>query len=311
MSPFVFRKDVLRDRTDSNAQRKPPGWALIVRSAGLAPLTPTTLVAQVVEAVAYAAATGVFLSGDRMLAHYVTQVLLPMADVNVDLHSGGLGMDFVVSTTSHVLEDKARQEAALRLAHAFGAPYHLLIHEVDASYTFMSTCEARGVLAISSELGGGARVSISGIEATARGPRNLLIHSGVARGTVEPPPAPTRIVTVPDYDSYVFAPSAGIYRPHYRLGATIRRGDIAGAVYSLDAPFDDSVMLRFVRDGVVWSTRGPGHVVPGDPVAVVVSPWEEEQPAPQLSPVQENRTRSRRRSERAAAPARHRPQPQS
>jgi N-alpha-acetyl-L-2,4-diaminobutyrate deacetylase len=210
----------------------------------------------------------------EMLAHYVTQVLLPITDVNVDLHSGGLGMDFVVSTTSHVLEDEARQEATLRLARAFGAPYHVLIHEVDASYTFMSTCEARGVLAISSELGGVARVSIGGVEATVRGLHNLLIHCGVARGIPEPVPMPTRIVTVPDYDSYVFAPMPGIYRPRHRLGATVRKGDVAGAIYSFDTPFTDPVTLRFVRNGVLWSTRGPGHVASGDPIAVLASPWE-------------------------------------
>ena len=212
----------------------------------------------------------------EMLAHYITHVLLPIADVNVDLHSGGLGMDFVVSTTSHVLEDKTRQAATLRLARAFGAPYHVLIHEVDASYTFMSTCEARGLLAISSELGGGARVSISGVEAATRGLRNVLIHCGVARGKIESAPAPTRVVTVPDADSYVFAPAAGIYRPHHRLGAVVRSGDTTGAIYALDAPFENPTTLHFRRDGVLWSTRGPGHVLAGDPVAVLVSPEQSE-----------------------------------
>lgn len=109
---------------------------------------------------------------------------MPITDANIDLHSGGLGMDFVPSTTSHVLDDKAKQEETERLGMAFGAPYHVVIHEVDASYTFMSTCERKGVTAISSELGGVARVSIPGVECAAKGLRNALVHYGMMKGKV-------------------------------------------------------------------------------------------------------------------------------
>ncbi|HVL70271.1 MAG TPA: succinylglutamate desuccinylase/aspartoacylase family protein [Beijerinckiaceae bacterium] len=204
-----------------------------------------------------------------ILAHYVTNVLLPITDANLDLHSGGLGMDFVVSTTSHVLDDKEKQAETVRLAQAFGAPYHVVVHEVDATYTFMSTCERLGVTAISSELGGVARVSIPGVEATARGLRNTLIHYGMMDGEVAP--SPTRLMTVPDYDAYAFAPVGGIYRPFHGLGARVEKGAPAGAIYSHDDPFRDPVTIRFGRSGELWSTRGPGYVSAGDPVAVVVT----------------------------------------
>ncbi len=206
-----------------------------------------------------------------ILAHYVTNVLLPMTDANLDLHSGGLGMDFVISTTSHVLEDRAKQEATIQVARAFGAPYHVVIHEVDATYTFMSTCERLGVTALSSELGGIARVSIPGVAATAAGLRNVLIHYRMLAGSLDLSRSATRLMTVPDYRSYAFSPSAGLYRPFHPLGARVAEGDAAGALYSFDEPFREPVVIRFGRDGEVWSTRGPGPVSAGDPVAVLVS----------------------------------------
>lgn len=204
-----------------------------------------------------------------ILAHYVTNVLLPISDCNIDLHSGGLGMDFVPSTTSHVLDDKAKEAETVRLAMTFGAPYHVVIHEVDASYTFMSTCERLGVTAISSELGGVARVSIPGVETAARGLRNALIHYGILPGPA--PVTATRIMTVPDYDAYCFAPEDGLYRPFHALGARVERGAPAGAIYSYDQPFRAPVEVRFGASGELWSTRGPGYVRAGDPVAVIVS----------------------------------------
>ncbi len=150
---------------------------------------------------------------------------------------GGLGMDFVPSTTSHVLDTKAKQAETERLGMAFGAPYHVVIHEVDASYTFMSTCERKGVTAISSELGGIARVSIPGVECAAKGLRNALIHYGMMKGKV--PDSPTRRVVVPNHDAYCFAPEGGVYRPFHALGATIEKGQPVGAIYSFDQPFRD------------------------------------------------------------------------
>ncbi len=80
-------------------------------------------------------------------------------------------------------------------------------------------------------------------------------------------------MTVPDHESYTFAPVAGIYRPTHALGAAVRRGQPAGAIHSFDTPFAEPVTLHFARDGELWSTRGPGYVQAGDPVAVLVSPW--------------------------------------
>jgi DNA-binding GntR family transcriptional regulator len=44
-----------------------PSGSFMMRPSGLAPLTPATLVARAVEAIVYAAATGLFLPGDRIV----------------------------------------------------------------------------------------------------------------------------------------------------------------------------------------------------------------------------------------------------
>jgi predicted deacylase len=208
-----------------------------------------------------------------MLADYVTTRLLPITDVNLDLHSGGRGMDFVISTTGHVLDDPERMARTTALAKAFGAPYHVVIKEVDSSGTFMTACENRGIVAISSELGGGNRVSIPGVAATRQGVRNALVHLGVIEGRVEQGPQPTRVVTVPDYACYAFAPLSGLYCPQHTLGTPVRAGEPAGAIYDIDHPGRAPEPVTYGNDGELWCTRGQGRVDAGDPVAVVVAPY--------------------------------------
>jgi len=206
-----------------------------------------------------------------VLAHYVSAVLLPLTDVNIDLHSGGRAMDFVPSTTAHVLDDQAKMTETTAIARAFGAPYHVVIKEVDAGYTFMTTCERNGVTAISSELGGANRVSIPGLKATRRGIVNSLKHLGVLKGKIDTDGPKTRIVTVPDYGCYAFAPVAGLFEAYHSLGTRVRKGDAAGALHFIDDPQRKPEIITYGYSGEVWCTRGQGPVVAGDPVAVLVA----------------------------------------
>jgi predicted deacylase len=207
-----------------------------------------------------------------VLAHYVSSVLLPMTDYNIDLHSGGRGMDFVPSTSSHVLDDAARFEQTNALGMAFGAPYHVVIKEVDAGYTLMTCCEQRGVVAISSELGGGNRVNVEGMRATRSGIVRTLMHLGVLRGT-PPSPSPTRLMTVPDYDCYAFAPTGGLYEPYHALGAAVKQGEAAGAIHYMDDPHRPPLQIRYGASGELWCVRAQGILQAGDPVAVIVAPY--------------------------------------
>jgi predicted deacylase len=215
-----------------------------------------------------------------VLAHYVSTVLLPISDVNIDLHSGGRGMDFVPSTSGHVLDDAARFERTNALGLSFGAPYHVVIKEVDAGYTLMTCCEQRGVIAISSELGGGNRVNVGGMRATRAGIRGTLAHLGVMPGKggkgrkAKAAPSPTRLMTVPDYDCYAFAPRGGLYEPYHELGSKVRKGEAAGAIHFMDDPQREPIVVKYGASGELWCVRAQGHVQAGDPVAVIVAPYK-------------------------------------
>lgn len=218
--------------------------------------------------------------GDRggsfapMLAHYVAEMLLPLCDVNVDLHSGGRSLDCLPCTMSHLLDDQGVVERTVALARAFGAPRHVMNREVDGSRTLAAAAEARGVVTMSSELGGGNRMSRRGLAIARMGVHNLLCHLGMIDGVPEPFEAPTKVEVLPDADSYGFAPTTGIFCPLHDLGTMVEAGQPAATIYDIEDPLCPPVVMEFRRSGLLWAMRGQGRVENGDAAAMVVTDWQ-------------------------------------
>jgi predicted deacylase len=208
-----------------------------------------------------------------MLAHYVSEVLLPLCDANVDLHSGGRSLICMPCTMSHLLDDPAVLERTVALARAFGAPLHVMNREVDGSRTLQSAAEMRGVISISSELGGGNRLSPRGLAIARKGVWNVLKHLGMTEGEPEPCETPTEVKVLPDPESYGFAPCAGILCPLHELGASVAAGEPAAAIYAIEDPLRPPVVMEFRRSGMLWALRGQGRIEAGDAAAVVVTDW--------------------------------------
>lgn len=209
----------------------------------------------------------------QTLAHYITNVLLPMCDVVIDLHSGGRSLDCIPSTMSHILDDLTVMQRTVDLAKAFGAPFHVMNREVDGSQTFASTAERMGVIYMSSELGGGNRVSLDGLAITRRGVVNAMIYLGLQKGEISKPDEPTRPMVIPSSGDYGFAPERGIYAPHVPLGSRVKAGDLLGEIHRINDPLTPPASVRASRPGLLWCQRGQGRIAVGDCSAVVVSDW--------------------------------------
>ncbi|WP_270935147.1 succinylglutamate desuccinylase/aspartoacylase family protein [Falsiroseomonas oryzae] len=204
------------------------------------------------------------------LAHFVDSVLLPLCDVQMDLHSGGTGMDIVPSAVGHMLDHPEMQARTLAMADAFGAPVTLLLKEVNAGPTLLAAAENRGVVALSSELGGGGRLNPRALAITKRGVRNVLRHAGVLQGKPEIGEyGHPRRMTVPDLGHYVFAPADGIWEAAHELGAAVQADAPAGLLHRIEDPTAPPIALSYKATGLLWCVRHAGRVKAGDPVAVI------------------------------------------
>ena len=127
----------------------------------------------------------------RAIANFIEEVLLPGRDLLVDLHSGGSSLNYLPSMLagrSESAADAARQRALLA---AMGLPYALTYPRDGQGPFSSSAAERKGVMAISTELGGAGRVTPDILALGRRGVLRLLDHVGLLRNLEVP--ACTRI----------------------------------------------------------------------------------------------------------------------
>jgi N-alpha-acetyl-L-2,4-diaminobutyrate deacetylase len=215
-----------------------------------------------------------------MLAHFLDGVVLPHADVSVDVHSAGHSFDSALSTNMHSVPDLEIRRRTLAAASAFGAPYNVVFWSVDEGATFTSCVERRGLISLGTELGGWGRVSVEGVRIAERGIRNVLKHFGVLQGapeTVQRDGSPgTRHMMVRDQSYFSFAPANGLFEPRHLAGQEVAAGELAGFLHFIEDVDRPPVEVRYRRDGVLWMSPGPGRVRRGDAIAVVMTDYAED-----------------------------------
>ncbi|WP_167852635.1 N(2)-acetyl-L-2,4-diaminobutanoate deacetylase DoeB [Pseudotabrizicola sediminis] len=201
------------------------------------------------------------------IADYFQRVLLPMADVVMDFHSGGKTLDFLPFCAAHVLPDKAQEAEAFRLVRAFGAPYSVRMLEIDAVGMYDTAAEEMGKVFVTTELGGGGTASARTVGIAVVGLRNLLIAAGIVRGAVAD--RPTQWLDMPDGDCFAFAEDGGLIRFTADLGDRVAAGQVIALIYPTGRTGTAPVEVRLRRGGLFTARHFPGLVKPGDCVAVV------------------------------------------
>lgn len=211
----------------------------------------------------------------QMIAHYVTSHLLPMADIVVDLHSGGKTLNFLPSAVMHYLEDGHRMDRTMEAVKAFGAPAGMVLRELDSQGMLDTAAEEMGRIFVTTELGGSGTLTCETVEIAETGVRNLLAHFGLIDEPVVPPEAkgraPTRMMHTPDETSFVLAEDSGIFEVLVDLGDPVAAGQPIGQIHFFEQP-DRPPLTYFSRtDGVLWCRHAPGLVQRGDCIAVIAA----------------------------------------
>ena len=201
------------------------------------------------------------------IADYFQRVLLPMADVVLDFHSGGKTLDFLPFCAAHILPDKAQEARAFDLVRAFGAPYSVKMLEIDAVGMYDTAAEEMGKIFVTTELGGGGTASAHTARIAVQGCRNLLIAAGIVKGEVET--QATHWLDMPDGDCFTFSEDAGMIRFLADLGERVEKGQVVAMITPTGRTGLDPVELKARRAGLFTARHFPGLVKPGDCVAVI------------------------------------------
>ncbi|MER9599786.1 succinylglutamate desuccinylase/aspartoacylase family protein [Mesorhizobium sp. M0244] len=137
-------------------------------------------------------------SPTEMIAHYACDILLPMADLVVDLHSGGRSLHYVASALVRPGRTCEEHERLLRLLRLFGAPISFVSDGTGGGglTTPAAAAQECGALALTTELGGGATLSLDGLSLAETGLKRVLKDQGILRNAAVEPASPTRLMTV-------------------------------------------------------------------------------------------------------------------
>lgn len=210
---------------------------------------------------------------DQIVA-YVNDVLFPMSDAFMDLHSGGSSLDILPSAILETAADPdhtARNRAA---AEAFGTRNVVAIDNRGDPRTATASAVRAGLTVVGAEMAGAGTVSIDALALCRQGVRNVLAHLGVVSGDIaRPRTAPACSLTLGP-DAHVLSPSHGAFEPLHELGASVRAGDILGRIHDFADPLSSPRDLTSASDGIVFGHRHPGAVKPGGCCVVVATPDE-------------------------------------
>jgi predicted deacylase len=199
----------------------------------------------------------------QLIADYVERILMPLADVAIDLHAGGSSLNYLPTLFVMRSSDANRQAEVDRLAAAFAPPRMLLMDMLGEDRTMDNAAARNGVLFLTGEFGGAATVNVDGVAIVRRGLVGVMGAMGMAPA-LEPPRAPIRKLEVKGEAHYIFAPRPGIFEPAFRLGDEVKAGQIAGLIHDPHEPWRAPAEVSFAGSGLAICIRTYARVEPGD-----------------------------------------------
>lgn len=209
----------------------------------------------------------------EQVAHYVSSVLFPLADIVIDLHTGGRSMDFYPCAHMHLVPDREQRRQMVAGTLAFNGDIAFLYTDIAGTGLLPVEAESQGKIVITTEMGGSENVTAQVHRHTQDGLRNVLVHFGLVQGEKRTREAvglpPTRWVQALDRDDYRFAPESGLYENLVPLGSAVEARQPVGQIHFLERPDREPVVVTANSAGVLIACRAPTLVGQGDCVACI------------------------------------------
>ncbi len=206
------------------------------------------------------------------IADYFQRTLLSMADYVLDIHSGGKTLKFVPFAAAHVLENKEQEARCVAAMRAFGAPYSLMLLEIDSVGMYDTAAEDLGKVFVSTELGGGGSTTAETVAIAKCGVENFLKHAGILAG--EPLQGDSLNLDMPDSRCFVPCETTGLIEFTVDLGQSVEEGEVIAKIHDVERSGGAPVEYRAGISGILTGRHYPGLISIGDVIAVVAVPLE-------------------------------------
>jgi len=207
------------------------------------------------------------------LARFVTDEVLARADVVIDIHAAGAGMEIARCASFHEVADPAQFRAMTETALLFGMPFVMVYSSGFGAGLLTEQAEALGKITIGGEFGYGAATDLQGVRWAHGGVLNVLRHFGLLASPlvnlVPPGVDRQRVVVATDIDRYITAPLRGISEPLVPLGAFVTQGTPVARLHDFDRIDEPGATIVADSDGYVLMRRFRAETEQGDMIMVI------------------------------------------
>ncbi len=204
------------------------------------------------------------------IADYFQRHLIPMCDFALDIHSGGKTLDIIPFAAAHRLADAEQEAACIRGAKLFGAPYAMIMLELDAASLYDTAVEEQGKVFVTTELRGGGTSTPETMAIADRGVRNFLKFAGIMDGQAELPTT-TQVLEMDDASCYLQSQHQGILEMTKALGEEVSEGECLARIHSLERTGVAPIDYHAGRSGILAARRHPALINMGDTIAVIAN----------------------------------------
>ena len=207
------------------------------------------------------------------IARFVTDAVLSRADVVIDIHAAGTGMEIARCASFHEVADPAQAQAMTETAKLFGMPFVMVYSGGFGAGLLTEQAEAMGKVTIGGEFGYGGSADLQGIRWAHEGVLNVMRHYGLLGSPIVDLVPPTvdrqRVVVATDIDRYITAPFRGISEPLVPLGAYVTKGTPVARLHDFDRIDEPGATIYADSDGYVLMRRFRAATEQGDMIMVI------------------------------------------
>lgn len=210
---------------------------------------------------------------DEQLAHWLSTELFPLADLIVDIHSGGRTGLCLPWAEMHWVDDAEQRRRMTAAMRAWNTDWCCVYIDIAGTGLLVGEAERQGKVVASTELGGGGHVTAAIHRLARSGLANVLRHEGVLAGEVETRESlglpPQTLLMATDADDYLLAPVSGLFETLVDLGQRVRADELVGRIHSLEQPAREPEPVTALTDGIVCVVRAIATTQQGDNVVVI------------------------------------------
>ena len=204
------------------------------------------------------------------IADYFNRILIPMCDYALDIHSGGKTLDIIPLAAAHRLQDKTLEKACVTGALLYGAPYTLLMVEMDATQLYDTAIESQGKVFVTTELRGQGTSTPATMAIADRGLQNFLKFAGIVAGQPQLPQA-TQLLEMKDDSCYHMSQDQGLLELKVSVGQQVYHGDLIASIHNRHRTGAKASHYYAGMTGIVLGRRHAPLTEIGDVIVVLAS----------------------------------------